>query len=702
MKRYNKHLLQLLLLLVVWLLPSLADAQFQSFNQRQGGNSNNARANSNRQSSSSSDDEDPCVDLKDDRRSWTIDPLTGIAHEQEPDTSYLRLADRQTMEGMALSISYTGNHFSPHLIEDYFKRRDDHDFLFLNAYSLFAHRPEDVLFRSTKVPYTVVGYTTSGSNLQSNDRLRIDFAGNVNKQIGLGTNLDYVYARGDYMSSATKPLKWTSYAYYQGEQYKAFLTYNLSKLANQENGGITDRSYVLNPDKYDDNFTDPKTMPTQLANTWNDMDSWNIHLTHSYDLGTWNETYPDPKDSSKVEEHFTSVASIFHSVDFESYKHMFRMEANGDRTPQRNYFGDGPGTFLQDGSTQDSISYSNFSTYAGLRINEGFSSWSQFGLAAFIGFEHQSYNMMQDSDTLNANFVPYIPARHTSDNVWVGGQLSRHQSSNLTFDVTGKLGISGDKAGDIDITGKAQTVIPFGKKDSLIVNASGYFRNTTPSYMMTRYLGNHIRWNNEKNFKQEQRLRIQGEVSYPRTGTVIRAGFEHIKHYHYFAIDSLGKFHLPDYSPRQLSDRLDIFSVELSQDLHWRALHWNNSVLFQKSTVEHALALPEISVRSDLNLRFLIAKTLWTELGAIAHYRTKYMAPTYLPATQQFATQQEIECGGYPTVNAYVNCNLKRIKFYIMYSGIGTKAFSNNAFIMPFYPAQPTRLEYGVIFDLQN
>lgn len=687
---YIKNILQILPLLLLLSLPAILQAQGrQQLTSNAGGGVLN-------QPEGSGDIDEACFDLVDDRRYWTIDPLTGIIHPQEPDTSYLQLADRQTMEGMALSLSYTGNHFSPHLIEDYFKRRDDHDFLFLNAYSLFAHRPEDVLYRSTKVPYTVVGYTTSGSNLQSNDRLRIDFAGNVNKKIGIGTNLDYVYARGDFLSSATKPLKWTSYVYYLDDQYKAYLTYNLSKLANQENGGIQDRNHVLAPDAYDDNFSDPKTMPVNLNDTWNDMDSWNVHLTHSYDLGSWNDYYPDPNDSTKVDERFTAIASVFHSVDFESYHHMFRMDQNADMTTSRNFYRN---HFINKNITQDSIDYSRFSTYGGLRINEGFSRWSQFGLAAFIGYEHQNYTMMQD--TLPGN-LDFIPRSHSSNNVFLGGQLSRHQSSILTFDITGKFGVWGDKKYDIDITGDVQTIVPFGKKDSLIVHASGYFRNLHPSYMMDHFFSNHFKWNNQNAFDPEQRLRIQGEISYPRTGTVLRAGIEHINNYHYFAVDSLYTFHAQDYCPRQLSDQLDIFSLELNQDLHWRALHWNNSVLVQTTTDDRALALPLVSVRSDLNLRFLIAKTLWTEMGCAAHYRTKYYAPMYQPATQQFASQHEIECGGYPTFNAYINCNLKRIKFYLMYSNAGTQAFSNNAFIMPFYPAMPTRVEYGVIFDLQN
>lgn len=375
---------------------------------------------------------------------------------------------------------------------------------------------------------------------------------------------------------------------------------------------------------------------------------------------------------------------------------MFRMDQGANQNVTRNFFHNHfLDPELKHGITQDSLTYSRFSTYAGMRINEGFSSWSQFGLAAFIGYDRQNYIQMQDSANLE-----FIPAEHASNNIFIGGQLSRHQSSHLTFDVTGKIGIWGDKKGDIDIQGDIHTVIPFGSKDSLLVHASGYFKNQAPSYMLNHYLGNHFRW--KEDFDMVQRLRIHGEITYPRTGTVISAGIEHIRNYIYFAADSLTRFFEKDFCPRQTSDQLDIFSLEFRQDLHWRALHWDNSILFQTTTDDQLLALPLVSVRSDLNLRFRIAKTLWTELGCVAHYRTKYYAPTYQPATQQFVQQHEYECGGYPIFNAYVNCNLKRIKFYVMYSGAGTQVFGKNAFIMPFYPAMPTRVEYGVIFDLQN
>lgn len=628
-------------------------------------------------------EEDPCVEINDERFCWTQDPITGIHYDQIPDTIHIGLGNRQYMSSKSLGLIHTGNLYSPHYITDLFDRRRDNDFLFVNAYSLFAKRPEDILFYNTKLPYTTAGYLTSGSSTRSNDRLLLNFAGNVNKKLGVGTFLDYVYARGEYVSQATKPLNWTSYVYYDDDQYKATLSFNLAKLANQENGGIQNREYVLNPDQQTNTtFTTPYTMPTNLTDTWNDTDGWNIHFNHSYDLGKWEE-YANPEDSTEMLENFTSIASIFHSVDVEHYKHAFRMDENADNTDAQDFYSN---HYINTSTTQDSTSYLNFSTYAGIRINEGFSKWSQFGLSAFIGYQRQSYTMMQD--TLDYSF---IDRTHASNNIFVGGQISRHQSKRLTFDVTAKIGISGDKAGDVDITGQLQTVLPVGK-DSITVKGSGYFRNQKVSYLMNHYFSNHFKWS--ESFDPEQKLNLQALLRYSLTGTEAKVGIEHISNYHYFSAE--------DYLPHECNDMVEVFSIEASQKLHWKAIHFNNRVLFQKSTQESVLALPKLTWESDLSLRFVIAHALTTELGVTGYYTTKYYAPTYQPATQQFAVQNEIKCGGYPVFNAYINCNLKKIKFYIMYSGFGTKLISNDTFLMPYYPLQSTRLEYGVIFDLQN
>lgn len=658
-------------------------------------------------SSSSDDDEDPCVDPDDKRNCWTIDPITGIHYKQVPDTSHIHLADRQTMWSKSLGLVYTGNLFSPHYITNIFDRRTPHDFIYLNAYQLFDQRPENILFWDTRIPYTAVEYHTSGTSVQSNDHFKLTFAGNLNHNLGFGTLLDYVYARGEYESQATKPLKWVSYAYYKSDRYHANLTYSLQKLANQENGGIQDMDVILSPEKYESAETDPHTMMTNLRATWNDMNSWNIHFTHNYEMGRWDEVI-NPEDSTDIYDEFTSIASIFHSVDYESYDHIFRMDQNADQTTKKNFF---PDRFIRKDVTQDSAAYASFSTYAGLRVNEGFSKWSQMGLAAFIGYQHQSYyqglgpglfkdsiyyesKQMRDTVKWANNYDPAsLPLRNASNNVFVGGQLSRHKSDRFSFDVVGKFCIYGDdKQGDYDVNGRLQAVIPAGKNDSIVVAASGYTRRDNPSYLHKKYYGNHMIWNN--NFNATYRQHAEGHFRYSLTGTEAKVGLENIKGHIYF--DS------KDHHPHQAGKMINVVSTEITQRLHWKAIHFDNTVLLQYTDERDIYPLPKFVWHTDLSLRFVIAHTLTTQLGVSGYYFSKYKTPVYQPATQQFEVQDEYECGDYPVVNAYVNCNLKRIKFYLMYSNFGTNFFSNDVFHMPNYGLMSPRLEYGVVFDLQD
>lgn len=634
-------------------------------------------------------EDDPCNPPVDDRYCWKLDPLTGNIYKAVPDTSYLGLCNHDVMESKALAINYTSNLYSPHLINQYFSRKDENDFIFVNAYSLFASTPADQIYYNTKIPFTVASYGHSGASLQGNDHLFIDFAGNAKPNIGIGTSLDYVYARGEYTNSSTKPLKWLSYLYYQGEQYKAYASFNVSKYANQEWGGVLDREAVLHPDKFSDLETAPRTMATKLMDTWSDNDYRNVHFTHTYDLGMWEERI-DPKDSSAWDE-FIPVATIFHNFDFQTYKHSFRMDPNADQTKE-GFFKD---HFYDLKQTADSTGYVNFSTYAGIRLNEGFNKYSQFGVSAFIGYERQAYTMLVDEE-----HPDFIKNKHVSNNIWVGGQLSRHLSSVLTFDVTGRTGISGDKLGDIDINGQIQTVIPFGKKnpetglrrDSLTLQATGFIRNSKPSYLLNHYFSNHFMWNND--FDRIQKVHIDGLINYSRTNTSVRVGIEHVNNYIYFSSE--------DFMPRQYDKQLDIFSLEARQGLKFSIFHWDNAVLVQTSTDDEVLALPTISIESDFSMRFRIAKTLSAQLGVTGYYNTKYYAPNYQPATQQFAAQHDIKCGGFPNLTGYLNCNLKRIKFFVMMTNLLNSAVTTDTFNMPDYPMMPRRFEWGVTLDLQN
>ena len=90
----------------------------------------------------------------------------------------------------------------------------------------------------------------------------------------------------------------------------------------------------------------------------------------------------------------------------------------------------------------------------------------------------------------------------------------------------------------------------------------------------------------------------------------------------------------------------------------YRAFGWENEVAYQLSSDKSVLPLPQISLYTNMYLKFKVAKVLMVQLGANMYYNTSYYAPYYEPATQQFQVQDEVKVGNYPLVNAYVNFSL--------------------------------------------
>ena len=85
----------------------------------------------------------------------------------------------------------------------------------------------------------------------------------------------------------------------------------------------------------------------------------------------------------------------------------------------------------------------------------------------------------------------------------------------------------------------------------------------------------------------------------------------------------------------------------------------------------------------------LAKKVLSVQLGADVRYFSKYNAPAYMPAIQNFhlqPTDDQVQIGGYPIVNVYANLHLKRTRFYVMMYHVNQGMSSPNYFLSPHYP----------------
>lgn len=566
--------------------------------------------------------------------------------------------------------------------------------------ALRTWKPQTRKFYNTRVPMTLLGYTTGGGRDNAQDHLTATFSGNINRRSQVGALLDYLYSKGSYSNQATDHLTWGLSGSYIGDRYEFqgyFYHYNM---VNKENGGITDILYITDPAEVQGGVTtvDPKSIPTHLSNAHTRNVGTDLWLNNRYKIGFWRtdatvDSLGNEIPDSLQTRTYVPVTSFVWTLHYREQKHIF---SNRSATEAADFFDN---TYMTNNGTYDRTTYWALSNTVGVQLLEGFHKYAPFGLSAYLTYEMRCFNQTPDS-TDHANYEALglsplpegaadMAAKESQNLAWAGAQLTKLRGSVLTYDATAELGVIGDVAGDLRIRGNVRSRVPlFG--DSLRVHAYGEFLNEETPYLMRHYRSNHFIWNN--NFGKQRTYAFGGTVQLGRTGTTLSAGVKNLQNYVYFGPDAL---------PVQHDGNVQVFHATLQQNFRAGILNWRNKVTYQTSTNENVLPLPKLAVYSNLFLLFRVA-TLHVQLGVDCDWYTKYYAPAYQPATASFINQHEVKLGNYPFMNVYANMKLGRTRFYVMMSHINQGWFSNDYFSVVDYPLNPRRFQLGLSVDFAN
>jgi len=180
----------------------------------------------------------------------------------------------------------------------------------------------------------------------------------------------------------------------------------------------------------------------------------------------------------------------------------------------------------------------------------------------------------------------------------------------------------------------------------------------------------------------------------PLTKTNLNVGVENITNYIFFNKDRV---------PEQYQGNIQVLAVTLEQNMQVGVLNWNNQLIYQKTTDDNRLPLPNLSLYSSLFIQFKVAKVLTIQMGGSVNYFSEYYAPTYEPVTQQFCLQDETKVGNYPLLNAFVNCHLKYTRFFVQFYNLSSSFIQNPAyFSTPHYPVNPQLFRWGLSWDFNN
>lgn len=621
---------------------------------------------------------------------WRVTPDLGVRLPTGIDTLMLNY-DRTAIPSQATDAYLTtGNLGGSGLDMVYWTRPQVSDFFMRDALYYTLPSLQGQRWYNSRLPMTLVSYGTGGGRDAGQERLKMDFSGNVNARLQFGAKLDYLYSKGSYACQATDHLTWGFCGSYIGEKYQAQAFFYHYNALGKENGGIEDDRYITDPEAIVG--TGPKmsdkNIPVRLNHAHSKVVGEQFWLNQRYSLGFHRD---ERKNDTTVVKTFVPVTSFIWTTDYRGAKHLF---LNSDGDEGQKFFDN---AYYNASGTRDRNTYWTLTNTIGVELLEGFSRWAQAGLTAYL--RHQLRRYDQTADTLvslpeqltpQPEGTDFIPNHIVRNRLWVGAQLARRQGKVLNYNANVTVGLLGGAEGELLLNGEVSTRFPL-LGDTVNLEAYGSFHNRSTPYLLNNYRSNHFIWHNE--FGKERTYRAGGRLNLTRLGTHLDIGVANVQNHVYFG---------PDCLPVQHGGSVQVFSARLSQSLRAGILHWDNAITYQTSSDDAVLPLPKLVVYSNLYILFKIAKVMTVQLGADCDYYTRYYAPGYQPATMSFYNQRKVMCGNYPWVDVYANFKLSKARFYVLYSHADCGMGKKNYFSTPGYPLNPSRLLLGISVDFAN
>lgn len=403
------------------------------------------------------------------------------------------------------------------------------------------------------------------------------------------------------------------------------------------------------------------------------------------------------EDTSWMKNEYVPVTSFIHTATVDRYTRnyiAYRKPANYYPAMSKAdslYWAD---LKCADDTINDIANYTKIDNTFALALLEGFNKYVPTGLKAYITHDIGVYELFDK--------------KYHEHSTYIGGQLTKTLGSVFHYNATADYCFAGEMSQDFMLDATADVNVPiFG--DTVRIDMDGFYHSLDPDFFLCNYHSKHYSWNHE-DFNKQKHTHFGGAVSFPKTKTSVRVGWDFISDYTYLAT-----WHELSAANLQINHRADVlqakndvhvFTAELAQDFKAGILNWENRITYQLCEQDNVLPLPKLNVWSNLYIDFKIAKVLKCHFGADVSYFTRYYAPEYVPALGQFAVQTngavKTKVGNYPFVDVYANFVLKGCRFFVMMSHVNMGQKPYQYFTVPHYPMNERVFRFGISWNFNN
>ncbi len=541
---------------------------------------------------------------------------------------------------------------------DYFKRTDGDVAAFYEPFEQWSFNPSNLPNYNSKTPYTELAYygTLLANEEKISNNIHILTTQNITPAFNFTVCYDRFGSNGMLDNEQTKNKTFFANANYLGKRYLLHTGYIYNMVSQEENGGITESSWVR------DTTVDARDIPVRMSEASSLIKKNTVYLDQQYriPLSFFTDliggTQKDTLDSEELTKGTT--AFVGHSSEYTVVRRTYTDEitSSDSDTLAAQFFNN---TFNYNPTTSaDSLRAMRFDNKVFIRLQPWAADAIVSKLDVGAGYLMQSWYDFDPTYLYNQSNTKWNSAYLYGG---AKGQLKKY----VFWDAKADLFMTGDRAGDFNVEANAGFAFyPFRRDRKSPVSVSATFKTSLlePDHYQQKICLNHYSWDND--FDKVSKTSITGRISIPHWKMSATAGYGLLSNNIYY--DTLGVV-------SQNTSAMSVFNASLSKDFTvFNFLHLNNRALFQVSSNEDVLPLPNFAYNGRFYIQFDVKKKIMQmQLGADVLYTSSWYAPMWNPATSAFQVQNQEKFGNCPTLDAFVNIQWKRATIFIKLQNAG-------------------------------
>ncbi|MCF0172616.1 MAG: hypothetical protein HUJ91_02635, partial [Bacteroidales bacterium] len=500
--------------------------------------------------------------------SWTHNQYNNNVTLVPIDTSYnYHFYDNPIFKDATDAI-YLGVAGSAALPMNYFQREELDVAPFFNPYLPYSYTPETLRMYNTKTPYTELAYW--GNPFMDKEKEESDLKLLCTQNITPEMNLTFEYQRygasGMLQRERTDNRSYNIGVNYIGKKYELNAAFMGQSVKRFENGGIKDIFWVC------DTTIDTKAIDVNLKSAENTLKRKTLFLTQS--LAVPLNFFRKDKDSLSVGD--GTVIYLGHSLEYSKYSKLYT-DVIGDGSGDERAFYNNEFNIFNNASC-DSLAVTRFE-------NKFFATLQPFGADAIVSKLNvgAGYQLLRFYSFAFDQFVTGAKVK-PSNGTYLYANADGTFRKYVAWDAFGKMTTTGYYAGDFKLAGNVRlSVYPI--KEGIHLKGHFELNSHTPHPFEKQLMFNHHSWNNE--FSRTVETRFEGSLTIPKFDMELFAGYSMVDGMVYY--DAIAQ-------ARQSEESVHVFSAYLRKDFRLWKFHFDNKILYQMTSSDDVLPLPDLSL----------------------------------------------------------------------------------------------------------